>query len=242
MKLPHTPVILVAPLGLFACVSAATFPMIERNAATATLAGASCSQVGKLRNTDANRSDSVAQNAEGLRAHPITLCSGNTEIGTAIFWSGTNAEANRLVTKPTDLSGKEYKVVGSDWNRSTKINTVSFAFGDHVCTVTKPNGGISPFKVAGCVVDTTDQITTATFAGKTVVYEGNGARQIWNADGTSSYNGQPYTWEIKNNQYCSRGQDRTYLCWDVKIINGGTQVVFEPNAADPTRYVGTFVN
>jgi hypothetical protein len=232
--------------ALFACVSAATFPMIAANQATSALSGAECSFGATQRNTNANRSESVAQNSEGLRAHPVMLCKGERVAGQAIFWSGTNAEGNRLVTKPTDLSGREYHIVGGGWDQSTGTNTVEFEVpstgGALICTITKPKGGISPYKVARCADPAADTITTATFASKTVVYDNNGTRQTWNADGTSLYGSQKVQWDIKNGQYCSKSDGRADLCWDIRIINGGTQVVFEPNAADPVRYVGTFVN
>lgn len=155
MKLSNFVLAVAGSFALVACVSAGSVPMVGANTASASLASANCAQVGKLANTNANRSDGVAQNSEGLRAHPVKLCKGTAEVGTAIFWSGTNAEGTRLTTKPTDLAGSEYQITDGGFDPSIQTNTVVFEVptnGDPMlCTITKPSGGISPFKVASCV-------------------------------------------------------------------------------------------
>lgn len=213
--------------------AANNFPAVSDSSVLDALVGADCS-------SGENRSKSIARDPNGLQAHPVQLCQGEDRIGTAIFWSGTNAAGTQLISKPTDLTGKEYAVLDGGMDSSTGSNSIEFVVDEMVCIITKPRGGISPSTVAECRADTVGQITEETFAGKAVIYE-DGIRQTWSANGSSSYGGRTLAWRIHDGKYCSRNPRRDEICWDVRVINNGTQLVFEPNSVDPNRYVGTFV-
>ena len=73
-----------------------------------------------------------------------------------------------------------------------------------------------------------------------VVYEEIGTSQTWNADGTTSYNDRERVWSVRNGMYCSKGQERDPICWNVRLEDAGSKIVFLPNRQDPETYVGVY--
>lgn len=89
-----------------------------------------------------------------MTAHPVRLCAGGTTLGHAIYWSGTNAEGTRLITRLTSLDGDGFATAGQGREEGEGNYTdtvIDFADGGrHTCRFWKPSGGIAPLRQANC--------------------------------------------------------------------------------------------